>query len=66
MTYNGSTSVVNSSVFNPDQLTEEHSLYFWIADYFLDPLMTAMYNDGRFVLNISGEELTVCLSICGI
>uniref|UniRef100_A0A8B9KG28 Cholesteryl ester transfer protein, plasma n=1 Tax=Astyanax mexicanus TaxID=7994 RepID=A0A8B9KG28_ASTMX len=57
VTYNGSTSIINASRFNPDQLTEDRSLYFWIGDDLMDPLMTAAYNDGRFICNISGEEL---------
>ncbi|XP_072550955.1 cholesteryl ester transfer protein isoform X2 [Salminus brasiliensis] len=58
VTYNGLTSVINASRFNPDQLTENRSLYFWIGDDLMDPLMTAAYNDGRLIRNISGEELT--------
>uniref|UniRef100_A0A3B4CGZ3 Cholesteryl ester transfer protein n=1 Tax=Pygocentrus nattereri TaxID=42514 RepID=A0A3B4CGZ3_PYGNA len=57
VTYNGSTSVVNASVFNPDQLSEDRSLHFWISDDTLNPLMTAAYDDGRFIRNISGEDL---------
>ncbi|XP_036441501.1 cholesteryl ester transfer protein [Colossoma macropomum] len=57
VTYNGSTSVVSASVFNPDQLSEDRSLHFWISDDILNPLMTAAYDDRRFVRNISGEDL---------
>ncbi|XP_076849767.1 cholesteryl ester transfer protein isoform X2 [Brachyhypopomus gauderio] len=58
VTYNTSTSVINASAFSPDQMTEGRSLYFWISDDLLQPLMTAAYHDGRFMRNISGTELT--------
>lgn len=56
--YNDETSVLNTSVFNPSQLSENRMLYFWISDGLLDPLMSAAYHDGRFKRNISGTELT--------
>ncbi|KAF7699034.1 cholesteryl ester transfer protein [Silurus meridionalis] len=58
VTYNNSTSVIKDSVFKPDHISENRSLYFWLSDDALDPLMTAAYHDGRFVKNISGTELT--------
>ncbi|MCI4379169.1 hypothetical protein PGIGA_G00224890 [Pangasianodon gigas] len=57
VTYN-STSEIKDSVFKPDQISENRSLYFWLSDDTLDPLMTAAYYDGRFFKNISGTELT--------
>ncbi|XP_060733982.1 cholesteryl ester transfer protein [Tachysurus vachellii] len=57
VTYNSSTSVIKDSVFNPEQISENRSLYFWLSDVALDPLMTAAYHDGRFSRNISKTEL---------
>uniref|UniRef100_A0A8C7CLM3 Cholesteryl ester transfer protein n=1 Tax=Oncorhynchus kisutch TaxID=8019 RepID=A0A8C7CLM3_ONCKI len=57
--YNNVTAVINASVFHPSQLTEDRMLYFWISDEVFNPLITASHQDGRFVLNISGLELTV-------
>ncbi|CAB1323263.1 unnamed protein product [Coregonus sp. 'balchen'] len=56
--YNNVTAVINASVFDPSQLTEDRMLYFWISDEVLNPLITAAHQDRRFVLNISGLELT--------
>ncbi|XP_062860241.1 cholesteryl ester transfer protein [Trichomycterus rosablanca] len=56
--YNGITSKINASVFKPDQIPENRSLYFWISDDVLNPLMAAAHNDKRFVRNINGTELT--------
>ncbi|XP_066541266.1 cholesteryl ester transfer protein [Hoplias malabaricus] len=55
--YKESTSVILASVFNPSQLTQNRSLYFWISDDVMSPLMTAAHNDGRLFRNISGKEL---------
>uniref|UniRef100_A0A8C7H4X0 Cholesteryl ester transfer protein n=1 Tax=Oncorhynchus kisutch TaxID=8019 RepID=A0A8C7H4X0_ONCKI len=57
--YNNMTAVINESVFDPSQLTEDRMLYFWISDEVFNPLITAAHQDRRFVLNISGLELTV-------
>uniref|UniRef100_A0A4W5NZ46 Cholesteryl ester transfer protein, plasma n=1 Tax=Hucho hucho TaxID=62062 RepID=A0A4W5NZ46_9TELE len=57
--YNNVTAVINASVFHPSQLTEDRMLYFWISDEVFNHLITASHQDGRFVLNISGLELTV-------
>uniref|UniRef100_A0A673XU75 Cholesteryl ester transfer protein n=1 Tax=Salmo trutta TaxID=8032 RepID=A0A673XU75_SALTR len=56
--YNNVTAVINASVFDPGQLTEDRMLYFWISDEVFNPLITAAHQDRRFVLNISGLELT--------
>nr|XP_046208063.1 cholesteryl ester transfer protein [Oncorhynchus gorbuscha] len=56
--YNNMTAVINASVFDPSQLTEDRMLYFWISDEVFNPLITAAHQDRRFVLNISGLELT--------
>ncbi|XP_055790262.1 cholesteryl ester transfer protein [Salvelinus fontinalis] len=56
--YNNVTAVINESVFDPSQLTEDRMLYFWISDEVFNPLITAAHQDRRFVLNISGLELT--------
>ncbi|XP_051580794.1 cholesteryl ester transfer protein [Myxocyprinus asiaticus] len=56
--YNNEASVINSSVFNPSQLSENRMLYFWLSDGVLGPLMSAAYLDGRFIRNIPGTELT--------
>ncbi|XP_021425750.1 cholesteryl ester transfer protein [Oncorhynchus mykiss] len=56
--YNNMTAVINESVFDPSQLTEDRMLYFWISDEVFNPLITAAHQDRRFVLNISGLELT--------
>ncbi|XP_060778936.1 cholesteryl ester transfer protein [Neoarius graeffei] len=58
VTYNGTTSVIKDSVFKPDQISENRSLYFWLSDDVLDPLIKAAYHDGRFIKNISRTELT--------
>uniref|UniRef100_A0A4W4HFY1 Cholesteryl ester transfer protein n=1 Tax=Electrophorus electricus TaxID=8005 RepID=A0A4W4HFY1_ELEEL len=58
VTYNNSTSVINASVFSPDQMKEGRSLYFWLSDDLMKSLITAAYHDGRFICNISGTELT--------
>ncbi|XP_039549341.1 cholesteryl ester transfer protein [Pimephales promelas] len=58
VTFNNVTSEINTSVFNPSQLTENRMLYFWISDGFLDPIMGAAHQDGRFIRNIYGTELT--------
>ncbi|XDV28836.1 hypothetical protein PO909_032039 [Leuciscus waleckii] len=58
VTFNNVTSDLNTSVFNPSQLTENRMLYFWISDALLDSLMGAAHHDGRFIRNISGTELT--------
>lgn len=55
--YNNVTAVINSSVFDPSQLTEHRMLYFWVSDAVFNPLMKAAHQDGRFHLNISGPEL---------
>uniref|UniRef100_A0A4W5R6N6 Cholesteryl ester transfer protein, plasma n=1 Tax=Hucho hucho TaxID=62062 RepID=A0A4W5R6N6_9TELE len=57
--YNNVTAVINASVFDPRQLTEDRMLYFWISDEVFNPLITAAHQDRRFVLNISGLELKV-------
>lgn len=36
-------------------------LYFWVSDQFLNPILNAAHRDGRFQLNISGEEVTTLL-----
>ncbi|KAI7802143.1 cholesteryl ester transfer protein precursor [Triplophysa rosa] len=58
VSYKNETSVFNTSVFNPSQLSENRMLYFWFSDKLLDPLMGAVHHDGRFIRNISGTELT--------
>ncbi|KAM3609790.1 uncharacterized protein V6R79_020344 [Siganus canaliculatus] len=55
--YNKTSSVIENSVFHPSQLTEDKMLYFWLSDQFLNPLIAAAHEDGRFQLNISGAEL---------
>ncbi len=57
--YNNTKTNLNTSVFNPSQLTENRMLYFWLSDGLLDPLMAAVHHDGRFIRNISGTELMV-------
>lgn len=57
--YNNTKTDLNTSVFNPSQLTENRMLYFWFSDGLLDPLMAAVHHDGRFIRNISGTELMV-------
>ncbi|XP_061677761.1 cholesteryl ester transfer protein [Syngnathoides biaculeatus] len=56
-TYNDSSAVISDSTFNPRQVTENRMIYFWISDQVLNPLMTALHQDGRFRLNITGAEL---------
>lgn len=56
--YNNLTAVINDSVFDPSQLTENKMLYFWLSDQVLNPLLVAAHQDGRSQLNISGSELT--------
>ncbi|KAK7152038.1 hypothetical protein R3I94_008392 [Phoxinus phoxinus] len=56
--FNNVTSDLNTSVFNPSQLTENRMLYFWISDGLLDSIMGAAHHGGRFIRNISGTELT--------
>ncbi|KAJ8398591.1 hypothetical protein AAFF_G00421190 [Aldrovandia affinis] len=56
--YNDHTAVINASVFSPAQLTEDRMLYFWISDDMLNPLISAAHQDGRFIRNITGKELT--------
>ncbi|XP_024235141.1 cholesteryl ester transfer protein [Oncorhynchus tshawytscha] len=56
--YNNMTAVINESVFDPSQLTDDRMLYFWISDEVFNPLITAAHQDRCFVLNISGLELT--------
>ncbi|XP_037623616.1 cholesteryl ester transfer protein [Sebastes umbrosus] len=56
--YNGTSAVINDSVFHPSQLTENRMLYFWISDQVFNPMFTAAHQDGRLQLNISGAELT--------
>ncbi|XP_058243906.1 cholesteryl ester transfer protein isoform X1 [Hemibagrus wyckioides] len=58
VSYNSSTSAIKDSVFKPEQISEDRSLYFWLSDVSLDTLITAAYHDGRFVKNISRTELT--------
>ncbi|XP_028306273.1 cholesteryl ester transfer protein [Gouania willdenowi] len=55
--YNNMSAVINNSAFHPSQLTENRMLYFWISDEVLNPMMTAAHHDGRFQLNLTGEEL---------
>ncbi|XP_017284355.1 cholesteryl ester transfer protein [Kryptolebias marmoratus] len=56
--YNNTSSVINESVFHPDQLTSHRMLYFWLSDDVFNPLIAAAHQDGRLRLNISSEELT--------
>ncbi|KAM4734013.1 cholesteryl ester transfer protein isoform 2-T2 [Anableps anableps] len=56
-TYLNSTSVINTSVYHPNHLTENRMLYFWFSDEVFKPLIAAAHQDGRFKLNISSEEL---------
>ncbi|XP_074487653.1 cholesteryl ester transfer protein [Sebastes fasciatus] len=56
--YNGTSAVINDSVFHPSQLTENRMLYFWLSDQVFNPMFTAAHQDGRLQLNISGAELT--------
>ncbi|KAL0968170.1 hypothetical protein UPYG_G00263300 [Umbra pygmaea] len=56
--YNNVTAVIIASVFDPSQLSEDRMLYFWLSDELFNPLITAAHQDGRFVLNTSGLELT--------
>uniref|UniRef100_A0A8C5EDZ3 Cholesteryl ester transfer protein n=1 Tax=Gouania willdenowi TaxID=441366 RepID=A0A8C5EDZ3_GOUWI len=60
--YNNMSAVINNSAFHPSQLTENRMLYFWISDEVLNPMMTAAHHDGRFQLNLTGEELAVSSS----
>ncbi|TSK38535.1 Protein NLRC5 [Bagarius yarrelli] len=62
VTYNSTTSVIKDSVFKPEQISENRSLYFWLSDNTLNPLMTAAYHDGRFIKNIFRTELAWLLS----
>ncbi|KAM9376124.1 cholesteryl ester transfer protein [Pholidichthys leucotaenia] len=55
--YKNTTAVINQSIFQPSQLTENKMLYFWVSDQMLNPMLAAAHQDGRFQLNISGEEL---------
>ncbi|KAK5614795.1 hypothetical protein CRENBAI_013004 [Crenichthys baileyi] len=55
--YLNTTSVINNSVFHPNQLTENRMLYFWFSDEVFKPLIAAAHQDGRFQLNISSEEV---------
>uniref|UniRef100_A0A8C2WNK4 Cholesteryl ester transfer protein, plasma n=1 Tax=Cyclopterus lumpus TaxID=8103 RepID=A0A8C2WNK4_CYCLU len=57
------TSVINSSVFHPSQLTENRMLYFWVSGQLLvfNPMFSAAHQDSQFQLNISGAELTCLL-----
>uniref|UniRef100_A0A3Q3FPS2 Cholesteryl ester transfer protein n=1 Tax=Labrus bergylta TaxID=56723 RepID=A0A3Q3FPS2_9LABR len=55
-------TVINDSLFHPNQLTENRMLYFWLSDQVCNPLLSAAHQDGRFTLNISGAELTVSTS----
>nr|XP_023007841.2 cholesteryl ester transfer protein [Maylandia zebra]XP_023007842.2 cholesteryl ester transfer protein [Maylandia zebra]XP_023007843.2 cholesteryl ester transfer protein [Maylandia zebra] len=59
--YNNKVAVINESVFQPSHLTEDRMIYFWISDQFLNPMLKAAHQDGRFQLNVSGEELTTLL-----
>ncbi|XP_061102901.1 cholesteryl ester transfer protein [Conger conger] len=61
--YNNHTAAINASVFSPTQLTEHRMLYFWISDDVLNPLVTALHQDGRFVCNITGKELAGLLDL---
>ncbi|XP_057691671.1 cholesteryl ester transfer protein [Corythoichthys intestinalis] len=56
--YKNTSAVIYESAFNPQQLTENKMLYFWISDEVLNPMITAAHQDGRFRLNITGPELT--------
>ncbi|KAG9336952.1 hypothetical protein JZ751_029969 [Albula glossodonta] len=56
--YHNYTAVINSSVFSPSQLSDDRMLYFWVSDDMLNPLMSVAYQDGRFIHNITGKELT--------
>ncbi|XP_069570417.1 cholesteryl ester transfer protein [Brachyistius frenatus] len=55
--YKNTSSVISDSVFHPSQLTENRMLYFRISDQVFNPMLSAAHQDGRFQLNISGEEL---------
>ncbi|XP_077374172.1 cholesteryl ester transfer protein [Festucalex cinctus] len=55
--YNNTSAVISDSTFNPNQLTENRMIYFWISDHVLNPMMKAAHQDGRFRLNITGAEL---------
>ncbi|XP_051808565.1 cholesteryl ester transfer protein isoform X2 [Acanthochromis polyacanthus] len=56
--YNNTTAVIRDSGFHPSQLTEHRMLYFWISDQMLNPILSAAHLDGRFQLNVSGDELS--------
>ncbi|KAM6946179.1 cholesteryl ester transfer protein [Aplochiton taeniatus] len=56
--YNGTSAVINESLFHPSHLREERMLYFWISDEVFNPMLVSAYKDGRFKLNISGDDLT--------
>lgn len=60
--YNNISAVINDSVFNPSQLTENRMLYFWLSDQLFNPLLSATHRDGRFQLRLSGAELTELLN----
>ncbi|KAJ8003173.1 hypothetical protein DPEC_G00166640 [Dallia pectoralis] len=60
--YNNITAVINASVFDPSQLSEDRMLYFWLSDELFNGLIKAAHQDGRFVLNISGLALTECFT----
>ncbi|XP_008278467.1 cholesteryl ester transfer protein [Stegastes partitus] len=55
--YNNTTAVISDSGFHPSQLTEHRMLYFRLSDHMLNPMLTAAHQDGRFQLNVSGDEL---------
>uniref|UniRef100_A0A3B4ZG95 Cholesteryl ester transfer protein n=1 Tax=Stegastes partitus TaxID=144197 RepID=A0A3B4ZG95_9TELE len=57
--YNNTTAVISDSGFHPSQLTEHRMLYFRLSDHMLNPMLTAAHQDGRFQLNVSGDELAV-------
>ncbi|CAL8292813.1 unnamed protein product [Boreogadus saida] len=56
--YNNISAVINESVFDPGQLTEDRMVYFWISDQVLNPMLAAAHRDQRFRLEVSGDEIT--------
>uniref|UniRef100_A0A3P8SKM0 Cholesteryl ester transfer protein n=1 Tax=Amphiprion percula TaxID=161767 RepID=A0A3P8SKM0_AMPPE len=56
--YSNMTAVIRDSGFHPSQLTEHRMLYFWVSDQVFNPMLSAAHLDGRFQLNVSGDELS--------
>ncbi|XP_007945550.1 cholesteryl ester transfer protein [Orycteropus afer afer] len=52
--------------FSPSLLGDTHMLYFWFSEQVLDSLAKAIFQEGRLVLSLTGDEFKTMLETQGL